>query len=204
MNNIILIGAGGHANSCIDVIETEGKYNILGLIDNNISKNKRIYNYKIIGTDKDLKIIKKKCENAIICIGQIKNYETRLKIYKLLKKNKYTLPIIQSPKSYKSKHSKIGDGTILMHGSIVNIGSIIGENCIINTSSLVEHDVIIGSHCHISTKAVVNGGARIGDCTFIGSGSVIHHNVKIGKNCIIGSNSIVDKDLPNNKLFIGK
>ena len=29
---IIIIGAGGHAKSCIDVIEQEGKYDIVGLI----------------------------------------------------------------------------------------------------------------------------------------------------------------------------
>ena len=31
--NIILIGAGGHATSCIDVIETTNKFKIIGLID---------------------------------------------------------------------------------------------------------------------------------------------------------------------------
>jgi len=30
--NMILIGAGGHAYSCIDVIEQQGKYHIAGLV----------------------------------------------------------------------------------------------------------------------------------------------------------------------------
>ena len=36
---IILIGAGGHCNSCIDVIESENKFKIAGLIDN----KKKVY-----------------------------------------------------------------------------------------------------------------------------------------------------------------
>ena len=36
MNNIILIGGGGHAYSCIDVIEAERKFKIIGLIDNKL------------------------------------------------------------------------------------------------------------------------------------------------------------------------
>ena len=44
--NIILIGAGGHATSCIDVIETTNKFKIIGLID---KKNK---NYLKIGNKK--------------------------------------------------------------------------------------------------------------------------------------------------------
>ena len=31
--NIILIGAGGHTTSCIDVIEATNKYKIIGLVD---------------------------------------------------------------------------------------------------------------------------------------------------------------------------
>ena len=30
MKNIILIGAGGHSKACIDVIESEKKYKIIG------------------------------------------------------------------------------------------------------------------------------------------------------------------------------
>ena len=31
-NKLILIGAGGHARSCIDVIEQEGKFKITGIV----------------------------------------------------------------------------------------------------------------------------------------------------------------------------
>jgi len=45
MKNLILIGAGGHCRSCIDVIEAEKKYKIIGLIDKNkstINKDNKI------------------------------------------------------------------------------------------------------------------------------------------------------------------
>ena len=34
MKDIILIGAGGHCESCIEIIEKEKKFKILGLVDN--------------------------------------------------------------------------------------------------------------------------------------------------------------------------
>ena len=40
MKKIILVGAGGHCTSCIDVIEMEKKFKIAGLIDN---KKKNYY-----------------------------------------------------------------------------------------------------------------------------------------------------------------
>ena len=75
---IILIGAGGHCKACIDVIELENKFKIVGLRIKNF-----INHYKTIGSDKALKKIKIK--NALITIGQIKNLSIREKTFKLLK-----------------------------------------------------------------------------------------------------------------------
>ena len=62
MKKIILIGAGGHTKSCIDTIENAyQKLKIHGLIDKRKS-DKKLFNYKIIGSDKDLKSIKKKIQ----------------------------------------------------------------------------------------------------------------------------------------------
>ena len=33
MKKLILVGAGGHCKSCIDIVEKTGEYNIVGLID---------------------------------------------------------------------------------------------------------------------------------------------------------------------------
>ena len=58
MKKIILIGAGGHCVSCIDVIENQRKFKIVGLIDNN--KKNFLFNYRILGSDKELKKISKR------------------------------------------------------------------------------------------------------------------------------------------------
>ena len=55
MKKLILIGTGGHTKACIDVIEEEKKYKIIGLIAKNKTKNNRFMNYPILGQDKDLK-----------------------------------------------------------------------------------------------------------------------------------------------------
>lgn len=46
MKKILIIGAGGHAKSLIDVIETTKKFKIIGLIDNKKSKKKYLINIK--------------------------------------------------------------------------------------------------------------------------------------------------------------
>ena len=69
---LILIGAGGHAKACIDVVELEGKYKIVGLIGNDTELDNKVLGYPVIGTDKDLPKISKEFQYALIAIGQIK------------------------------------------------------------------------------------------------------------------------------------
>jgi len=196
MKKIILIGAGGHCVSCIDVIEVERKYKITGLIDNR--KKNSLLKYKILGNDKTLKKFSKKVKYALITVGHIKDSKIRENLFKRISKFGFKSPTIISPLSYVSKHAVVGEGTIVMHGSTINAGVKIGKNCIINSNSLVEHDVVVEDHCHISTRSTINGGVIIKKNSFVGSCSVIKQNLKIGKNCFINANLFIRKNLKNN------
>lgn len=200
MDDIILIGAGGHARACIDVVELSGKFKVVGLVEKNEVNNQDNLGYPIIGTDDDLKEIHQKYNNALITVGQIKSAETRIKLFLLLKEMEYTLPVIVSPRAYLSKRAQIGDGTIVMHDVIVNANVKIGKNCIINNKALIEHDAVIGDHCHIATGAIVNGEVAVGSQSFIGSGVVTKQTISIGKNCIIDAGCVIKKDVQDNQL----
>ena len=195
IKNLILIGWGGHCNSCIDVIETQNKYKIKGIVERNKKINVISKNYPTLGYDKDLPEISKKNKYFFITIGQIKNHKKRRLYYNKLKNLDLFLPIIISPYSYVSKHTNIGEGTIVMHLAMVNINAKIGFNCIINSQALLEHDVVVGNHCHISTGAKLNGSVTIGDNVFIGSGAIIHQGVNIKSNSIIPAGKIVKKNI---------
>jgi len=202
MKKIILIGAGGHCVSCTDVIEKEKKFKIIGLIDN--KKKSFLFGYKILGNDKNLKKFYKKVKFALITTGHIKNNKIREKLFEKVSKHGFKFPRIVSPLAYVSQHATIGEGTIIMHGSIVNAGAKIGKNCIINSKSLIEHNVIIEDNCHIATRSTVNGGVKIKSNSFIGSCSIIKQNTTIGKNCFVNANLFVEKNLKNNSKFYGK
>ena len=194
MKKIILVGGGGHCKSCIDVIENENKYKIIGIID---KKKNFLLNYKVF-TESYLKKKIIKNNYSLVTVGHIKNYKIRVELFNKLKNLGFKIPSIISPSAYISKHAVIGQGTIVMHGAIVNAGAVIGNNCIINTNSLIEHDVSIGDHTHISTEATINGGAIIGDKVFIGSRSVIKDNISIGDCSIVGANLYIKKNLKKN------
>ena len=188
---IILVGGGGHCKSCIDVIEQEEKFEIIGIVDVNDKIGEDVLNYKIIGDDDDLPYLVNEYNNFIITIGQLRSPELRIKIFNTINKLGGKLPVIISPYAYVSKHSKVNEGTIIMHYAIVNAAAEIGKNCIINSNALIEHDALIGDHCHISTASVVNGGVKIGNGTFYGSGAVSKQYIFIPENSFIKANTII-------------
>ena len=191
MKDIILIGGGGHCKSAIDVIEQEGRFKIIGVIDKPELFGKDVLGYKVIGNDNDLKSLVKKCKNTLITIGQIQSPSKRIKLYDTVLKLGFTLPNIISPRAYFSKHATIGKGSVIMHDVVINAGAIIGDNCIINTKSIVEHDSNIGNHCNMSTNVVINGGVIVGNGSFIGSGVVTKENIRIDDNFFAKAGVIV-------------
>lgn len=182
---ILLIGAGGHARSCIDVIELEGRFSVAGLIGLPHEVGSRVLGYSVLGTDDTLPSMLGEFPTVFISIGQIETPEPRLRIFSLVQQWCRELPVIVSPRAYVSRHATLGAGTIVMHGAVVNAGARVGRNCIINSQALVEHDAAIADHCHIATAAVINGGVRIGEGTFVGSNSTVRQGVSIGERCLI-------------------
>ena len=80
MKNIILIGAGGHAKSCIEIFHNLKDYRISYVLDEKL-EGKFLGYRKLIYNKKNLINIYKKIKNAFICFGQIKNLTTRKKIF---------------------------------------------------------------------------------------------------------------------------
>lgn len=190
MQEIILIGGGGHCKSCIDVIEAQGKYKIAGVVDVKEKLGTKILGYSIIGTDSDFPALASSYKNFIITIGQISISDKRSNLFEELKEYNVTFPTIVSPFAYVSKHVKIGQGTIIMHHAVVNCDASIGQNCIINTKVLIEHDAIVEDSCHIATGAVINGGVKVGKGSFVGSGAVTKQYAIISPGTFIKALSI--------------
>ncbi|MCL4456664.1 MAG: acetyltransferase [Nitrospirae bacterium] len=203
MEDIVLIGGGGHCRSCIDVIETENKFRIAGIVDIKEKKGTRILGYEIFGCDEDLPDLTSKYKNFMITVGQVGLSNKRKELFESLRKYNISFPVIVSSHAYVSRHAHISEGTIIMYGVVINAGAKVGMNCIINTSSLIEHDAIIGDHCHISTGSIVNGECRIGEGSLIGSNSVINQCITIPENTIIGSGSVVIETISEKGTYAG-
>lgn len=137
---LIIIGCGGHAKSLIDIVETTNEFEIIGLVGRGSEVGKKILGYSVIGCDGDLNRIQKRCSNALLAIGQLKDATLRKRIAAMIIELQFNTPTIISSKAHVSPHARIGEGTTIGHGAIINAGAVIGRFCIINSHALIEHD----------------------------------------------------------------
>ena len=202
--NLILIGAGGHARSCIDVIEQEGKFKITGIVGLERELGLQVNGYEVIATDKDLSTLIGKAQFALIALGQISSPDARISLYQRALKARFELASVVSPSAYVSPSVQIGKGTIVMHGAIINAGVRVGRNCIINSKALLEHDTQVLDNCHISTGTILNGGVIVEEGCFIGSGAIVKEGVSIGERSVVGMGSQLRTNLSANSRFLGE
>ena len=202
--HLILIGSGGHARACIDVIEHNDQYRIAGLVGMPEEIHSRVLGYSVIGSDYDLPQLAKEYLYALVTVGQLRTPNMRIRLYEKAKELGFKLPTVISPRAHVSMHALVGAGTVVLHGATVNAGAKLGNNCIINTHAVIEHDAFVDDHCHISTGAVLNGAVKVGEGSFIGSGSVIKEGISIGKGCLVGMGLSVLKSLTDSSQFNSK
>ena len=194
--DILLLGAGGHALACVDVLLLEGRHRIVGLLGCREELGRAVGGFPVIGEDADLPKLLPQGGHALVAVGQIRSPEARRRLYAQALAAGAALPVVVSPRAYVSPLARIGAGTIVMHGAIVNAGAEIGENCIINSRALIEHGARVGAHCHVSTGAILNGDARLGAGSFLGSGAVVRHGATIGEGAFVRMGEVVKHDLP--------
>jgi sugar O-acyltransferase (sialic acid O-acetyltransferase NeuD family) len=200
---MLVIGAGGHSRSCIDVIERHGGYEIIGLIGRAEEVGSYLLNYRVIGCDNDLPSLMRPGLCALVSVGQISANRVRQVLFEHLLQIGFELPVVVSPLAYISPHAEIGVGSIVMHHATISAGVKVGNNCIINSGAIVEHDCHVSDHCHVSTGSVINGGVHIGIRCFVGSGSVIREKCSVGDDTVIGMGISVRHNIGPNSVFVG-
>lgn len=198
----MLVGAGGHAQACIDVIEQQDAFRVAGLVGMPHEVGRSVLGYQVLGTDDDLSALARDYSHALVSVGHIRSAALRMRLYQRLAALGFKLPAIVSPRAYVSRHATLGAATIVMHDVLINAGATIGINCIINSRSLIEHGALVRDHCHIATRAVLNGDVEIGEGSFIGSGALVKDGVSLGDRCIVGMGVCVRHDQPNDTRII--
>ncbi|MDZ4726915.1 MAG: acetyltransferase [Leptospira sp.] len=204
MNEIFLIGSGGHAKVVLDaMIAANCKPH--GIIDNDPDKlESLLLGVTVIGDDNIFfNRFSPNDAKVVVGIGSVRSTKIRNQVYQLYNQRGYKFLNVIHPYAKISQYCQLQNSIQILANVTVNAGSVIGNNSILNTGSTIDHDCVIGNSVHIAPGVTLSGNVRIGDDTHIGTGAIVIQNISIGKNCLIGAGSVVLNNVPDNSVVVG-
>ena len=205
-NNLYILGSGDHAKVIYSEVSNIKKFSFKGFI------NKILLNEKIFKFDKNLKLkeiskisnIKKLILNNYFIVAIGKNNLRKKIVLDLEKKYKnIKWAKVISLKSNIDKSVTVGNGSMIISGTTINIGSKIGKHSIINTNCSLDHDNLIKDYVNCSPGVVCAGNVTVLDDVFIGMNTSVKQNTTINSNTIIGAHSYVNKNCRKNSTYYG-
>ncbi|WP_109763968.1 NeuD/PglB/VioB family sugar acetyltransferase [Pleionea mediterranea] len=197
---LVMIGAGGHAAVCFDVlVKNQQNKNLLGVITPDIEAGSywQPLNLVSLGNDQSgLALINSNDSIGFIngC-GFLPRNSLRYRLYQEYKSKGASFTTLIHPSAIVSHYANLSEGVQVMAGACLQIGCDINQNTIINTRAVVEHHVSIGAHCHIAPGSIICGDTVVKDHVFIGTGAVILQGITIGTGAIIGAGVTVKSDV---------
>ena len=193
MNNLCLYGASGHGKVVAEIAKRSNR-EISCFFDDN-SQVASIMEVPVKSPESIENYIE---ENSfLIAIG---NNEIRKRISSKISAN-YALLV--DPTAILRDSVKVGLGSVVMSGVIMNAETVVGDHCIINSGAIIEHECIIGDFSHISPGATITGNVKIGEGTHVGANSVVIPNVTIGNWVTIGAGAVIIEDIPDYAVVVG-
>jgi sugar O-acyltransferase (sialic acid O-acetyltransferase NeuD family) len=193
MNNLHLLGSGGHATS-IETICIENNNLISNVITKNpYSNHQLVQNYNEITEDEAIQLISPMCDILINGLGFMPKTNIRCNIFKKYKDLGYKFLSIIAKSAQIEPSATLNEGVQVMNKVCINAKSYIGSNTIINTASTIEHHNIIGSNCHIAPGAIICGGCNIGNNVFVGANATVLQNSIIPDYTVISAGSVYNQ-----------
>lgn len=194
---LLIMGASGHGRVVFGLARETGAYEEICFLDDD---NKLIEDRVAIGTS-DFAIKYKEEYDAVVAIG---NPSIREQVQEKYEKNGIKLVTLIHPEALLPEEGvKIGTGTVIMAGAVIQPGVELGKGVIVNTSASIDHECRIGDYAHISVGSHLAGNVEIGSGTWVGIGAVVNNNIHICENVVVGAGAVVVEDIVVNGTYVG-
>jgi UDP-perosamine 4-acetyltransferase len=201
----VILGGGGHASVVIEaMLESRAGVPRVILDRDRARWGKTVLDIPIVGGDDMLgDLVKKGITHFAVGVGGVGDNGPRRRLFEQAQAHGLAAVTVQHPAAVRSRRTKVGEGSVLLAGAMVNAGAILGRNVIVNTGAIVEHDCTVGDHVHIASGATVASSVRIGEGAHVGAGATVRQGLTVGRGAIIGAGAVVVKDVAPGTVVVG-
>jgi sugar O-acyltransferase (sialic acid O-acetyltransferase NeuD family) len=199
MKRLAILGASGHGKVVADTAECCG-WQVVGFFDDAWPQRQRNGIWPVLGDTAHLLEHLPQFDGVLVAIGN--NHIRQAKLLELQTAGANLATLIH-PSATLSRYARLGAGSVMFAGAVVNADAQVGMGAILNTGCSVDHDCRLGDAVHISPGARLAGGVQVGDLSWIGIGASVRQLVCIGHSVQVGAGAVVVADIAPSLTVVG-
>ena len=200
MNQLLILGAGGHGKVMAEVAEAIGKWKNIAFLDDRHATLNGTLRWPVIDGVRHAGRFVPEYSQAAVAVG---DSEMRLGWIKLLTSNGFGIPSLVHPTAWVSPSAKLGVGSVVMANATVQADARVGQGCIVNTGASVDHDCRLGDGVHVCPGARLGGDVKVGHESWLGIGCSVIQGIQIGGRATVGAGAAVIADVADGMTVVG-
>jgi len=198
-NGLLILGAGGHAKTLIDLVRQTHHYSLIGLVADPLPPTPDVLGVPVLGGEELLPNLHEQGFRLIANgVGSPHRNRTRQEIFVRLADYGFTCPTLVHSRAAVEPSAVLGPGVQVLGMAFVGSHVRVGFGAIVNLGAIASHDCVIGDFAHVAAGAVLSGCVEVGTGALIGAGASVASGVKIGEWAQIGMGAQIEADVPPN------
>ncbi|MCY9265921.1 acetyltransferase [Bacillus licheniformis] len=201
MQNVVIIGAGGHGKVVRELVKERPDTELAGILDDRYAEL-HVENGLYRGPSAAAEELARLHPDAkfVLAVGQ---NSIRQQLYERIGLPLDRYAVLIHPSAVVSGSARIQNGAVVMASSVIQADADVGIHAIVNTGAIVEHDNRIGDYVHLSPGTVLTGGVTVMEGAHLGAGTAVIPGKTVGRWSVTGSGAAVIHDIPDNCTAVG-
>jgi len=203
--SLILIGNGITAEIISGYIQYDSRYTIAGAAVDDVYVDKgTLKGVACTSFSQVVKDFPPGQHKALMAIGYADLNRTRETLFNKIKELGYEVLTYIHPDARIYSHEPIGEGSIVLAGSVIEPHAKVGKNSMIWCNITIAHHSTVGDHCWIASGTVISGQAKVGNNSFVGVNATIVNKVEIGEYNIVGASALISKCTKPRSVYLAR
>lgn len=196
---LVIVGAGGHGRDVLDAADVDGRYEVLGLVDDGELDQAVLLrrHARFLGPVEILKVL-----DAVYVLA-VGSGSTRRRLDHRLSGWGRAAGVVVHPSVTFGADVVVHPGLVALAGARVTNHVWLGRHVHLNLNATAAHDVRLGDYATLNPGANVNGDATIGEEATIGSNASVNQGRRVGSATFVGAGAVVVQDLAPGLTAVG-
>lgn len=199
---ICLLGAGGHAKVVLDAARRQGLEVVAVFDDDPARQGTTLLGCPVVGGREALPAwgAEHGVGHVLVAVG---GNVRRAELGEWLRRQGLELATVVHPRATLGEGVRLGPGSVVLAGAVLNVEAELGAHVIVNTGATVDHDCRIGDAVHIAPGCHLCGDVSVGAGSLLGAGCTVIPGIRIGRAAVVGAGAVVVRDVADGATVLG-